>query len=116
MSTLTYKEYQGSFEYDPEADVFHGEVTGLADVITFQGRSIDELKTALADSVEDYLEFCAQEGKAPGKPYSGRFNVRLSPEVHKRIALKASRDGLSLNAWVAKTLLQSTLREERRKN
>ena len=55
MNILTYKGYQGSFEYDPEADIFHGDVLHLADVITFQGRSIDELKTAMADSIEVYL-------------------------------------------------------------
>ena len=104
MSILTYKGYQGRFEYDPDADIFHGQVINLSDIITFQGRSIDELKTAIADSVEDYLEFCAEEGKTPEKPYSGRFNVRLSPQVHQRIALKAARDGVSLNNWVASTL------------
>ena len=55
MNTLTYKGYQGQFEYDSDADMFHGEVLHLNDVVTFQGRSIDELKQALADSVEDYL-------------------------------------------------------------
>jgi predicted HicB family RNase H-like nuclease len=104
MSILNYKGYQGRFDYDPEADIFHGEVLHLTDVITFQGRSIDELKQALADSVEDYLEFCAQKGKSPEKPYSGRFNVRIAPEVHQRIALEAARDGISINSWVARTL------------
>lgn len=104
MSVLTYKGYQGRFEYDPDADIFHGDVMNLADVITFQGRSIDELKQALADSIEDYLELCAEKGKDPEKPYSGRFNVRIAPEVHQRIALEAARDGLSLNNWVARTL------------
>ena len=65
MNTMTYKGYTGKFEYDPEADIFHGEVLHLSDVITFQGRSIDELKQALADSVEDYLDFCAEEGRQP---------------------------------------------------
>ena len=101
MSMLTYKGYQGRFDYDPEADIFHGEVLHLTDVITFQGRSIDELKQALADSVEDYLEFCAQKGKIPTKPYSERFNVRITSEVHQRIALEAARDGISINSWVA---------------
>ena len=101
MSILTYKGYQGRFDYDPEADIFYGEVLHLTDVITFQGRSIDELKQALADSVEDYLEFCAQKGKIAEKPYSGRFNVRIAPEVHQRIALEAARDGISINSWVA---------------
>ena len=112
MSILTYKEYHGQFDYDPDADIFHGQVMNLSDVITFQGRSIDELKQALADSVEDYLEFCAEEGKIPEKPYSGRFNVRLSPKVHQRIALEAARDGVSLNHWVAKALYETVNRRE----
>ncbi|MDR1607660.1 MAG: type II toxin-antitoxin system HicB family antitoxin [Deltaproteobacteria bacterium] len=79
MSALTYKNYQGYFDYDQEADLFHGQVINLADIITFQGRSIDELKTALAESVEDYLEFCQLKGKTSEKPYSGSFNARLAP-------------------------------------
>ena len=108
MNMLTYKGYQGRFDYDSEADIFHGEVLHLTDVITFQGRSIDELKQALADSVEDYLEFCAQKGKIPEKSYSGRFNVRIAPEVHQRIALEAARDGISINSWVARVLSAAT--------
>ena len=104
MSILTYKGYQGNFEYDPEADIFHGDVLHLNDVITFQGRSIDELKAALAESVEIYLEFCRKKGRAPEKPFSGTFNVRLTPEIHQKIAKKASHDGVSLNKWVARTL------------
>lgn len=104
MSMMTYKEYYGVVEYDPEADIFHGEVINLSDVITFQGRSIDELKQALEDSVEDYLEFCAEKGKKPEKPYSGRFNVRLEPELHQRIAMEAAAAGKSLNGWVAEKL------------
>ena len=104
MNILTCKGYQGCFEYDPEADLFHGEVIGLADVITFQGRSLDELKVALDESLEDYFEMCAAVGKDPQKPYSGRFNVRISPEVHQRIASKAAHDGVSLNKWVSRAL------------
>lgn len=104
MNTLSYKGYQGHFAYDPQADLFHGEVLHLADVVTFQGRSIDELRQALADSVEDYLEFCALKGRAPEKPYSGRFNVRLDPGLHQRIAVMAATDGKSLNNWVADAL------------
>ena len=65
MNILSYKGYQGKFAYDPAEDIFHGEILHLADVITFQGRSIDELKQALADSIDDYIEFCALNGKTP---------------------------------------------------
>jgi predicted HicB family RNase H-like nuclease len=104
MNIMTYKGYVGKFNYDEEAEIFHGDVLELTDVITFQGNSIDELKQALADSVEDYLEFCAEQGKEPQRPYSGRFNVRIKPELHQRIASRAAQDGKSLNAWVADAL------------
>lgn len=68
MKMLTYKGYQGRCEYDHGAGIFHGEVMHLADVITFQGRTHEELKGALADSIEDYLAFCALKGRAPETP------------------------------------------------
>jgi predicted HicB family RNase H-like nuclease len=104
MSVLAYKGYQGCFDYDQEADIFHGQVMNLADVVTFQGRSIDDLKEALAESIDDYLEFCQLKGKTPEKPYSGRFNVRLDPQLHARLATKARIAGKSLNSLVAEAL------------
>jgi predicted HicB family RNase H-like nuclease len=111
MNTLTYKGYTGVFSYDEEADLFHGRVVGLRDIVTFEGRSIDELKTALADSVEDYLEFCKELGQEPDRPFSGRFLVRLDPELHRSVAVAASRKGKSLNVWV-KEVLESAAGEE----
>ena len=104
MSVLTYKGYQGRFEYDADADIFHGDVLHITDVVTFQGRSIDELKTALADSVEDYFDLCQEVGKPPQKPFSGRFNVRLTPELHQKAAHTAALEGVSLNNWIAHTV------------
>lgn len=104
MSILTYKGYQGRFEYDPDADIFHGDVLHISDVVTFQGRSIDELKAALAESIEVYLEYCAKKGRAPQKPFSGSFNVRMPPDVHQQIAIRAAHDGVSLNKWITSAL------------
>lgn len=104
MNTLSYKGYQGHFDYDPDADIFHGEVLHLNDVVTFQGRSIDELKQALKDSVEDYLLLCKEVGKQPERLFSGRFNIRISPELHQKIAKKAAVSGVSLNSWVIEKL------------
>jgi predicted HicB family RNase H-like nuclease len=101
MSILTYKGYQGSFAYDQDADIFHGDVLHITDVVTFQGRSIDELKIALADSMEDYFDLCKEAGKSPQKPFSGRFNVRLTPELHQKAAHTAALEGMSLNNWIA---------------
>lgn len=101
---MTYKGYQATAELDEEAGVFHGEVINMRDVVTFQGSSVKELKKAFRDSVDDYLEFCASRGEDPEKPFSGKFLVRVPPEVHRVIVTKARRQGQSLNAWVLEKL------------
>ena len=104
MSLMSYKGYEAVVEYDPDADLFHGEVINMRDVITFQGRSVAELKRALKDSVEDYLAFCKARGEEPDKPFSGQFVVRIEPTLHRAVVSAAKRAGVSLNKWVARTL------------
>ncbi|MCK5250458.1 MAG: type II toxin-antitoxin system HicB family antitoxin [Spirochaetaceae bacterium] len=101
---MTYKGYSGIVEYDDDARIFHGEVVGLKDVITFQGESVSALETAMAESIEFYLEWCAERGKDPEKPFSGKFLVRTDPEVHSKAVIAASRMGLSLNKYVEKAI------------
>ncbi len=100
---MHYSRYKTTIEYDDDAELLHGEVTNTRDVITFQGRSVDELKTALAESVEDYLTFCRERGE-PEKPYSGQFVVQVDPVLHRALASAAKRAGASLNEWVAAAL------------
>ena len=97
---MEYKGYFAKVEFDDEANIFHGEVINLRDVITFEGETVHELRKAFSDSVEDYLAFCAERGEDPEKPYSGKFIVRVGPELHKTIAIQARKNGQSLNAWV----------------
>jgi predicted HicB family RNase H-like nuclease len=104
MNTMTFKGYEALVEYDEDAELFHGEVMNLRDVITFQGKSVNELKAAFAGSVEDYIAFCRDRGEEPEKPYSGQFVVRVDPPLHKAVVTAAKRAGLSLNKWVATTL------------
>jgi predicted HicB family RNase H-like nuclease len=101
---MIYKGYRAKVDLDEDAGVFHGEVINTRDVITFQGSSVKELKRAFEDSVDDYLEFCASRGEDPEKPFSGKFLVRVPPEVHRRIMTEARRQGKSLNAYVAEKL------------
>ena len=101
---MKYKGYTGIVEFDDEAEIFHGEVANLRDVITFQGRSVDELRRAFEESVDDYLAWCAERGKEPDKPFSGKFMVRIDPGIHREISTAAQRSGKSLNAWVAENL------------
>jgi predicted HicB family RNase H-like nuclease len=97
---IEYKGYTGVIEFDPSIDAFHGRVVGLQDVVTFEGRSLDELRREMAESVEDYLELCADVGKDPERPYRGEFLVRTTPELHRAAATAAEASGMSLNAWV----------------
>lgn len=110
MNTMTYKGYEAIVEYDEDAELFHGEVLNLRDVITFQGQSVAELKQAFAGSIEDYLAFCMERGEEPEKPYSGQFVVRLEPSLHRALVSAAKRAGVSLNKWVAATLERAAVR------
>lgn len=96
-------------EYDSDGKIFTGEVLGLRAVITFEGRTPEELEESFRQSVDLYLEMCARDGVSPERPFSGRFNLRLDPELHRRIAEQAGSERVSLNDWVRRTL-QSALR------
>jgi len=101
---LEYKGYQGTAEFDYGAGIFFGEVVDMRDVITFQGKSVEELEQSFRDSVEEYLKFCEEMGRTPGKPFSGKFNVRISSALHREIVVQARRNDKSLNQWVSNTL------------
>lgn len=101
---LRYKGYVGRAEFDDGGGLFHGEVIGLRDVVTFQGRSVDDLETAFRESVDDYLEFCAERGEEPDQAFSGRLMLRLPPELHRKAYLGAKREGKSLNQWIGDKL------------
>ena len=101
---MEYKGYVGKVEFDDEAGIFHGEVLDTRDVITFQGESVADLRTAFRESIDDYLAFCKQRGEKPDKPFSGQFVTRIPPELHRQVNLAASISGKSLNAWVVDQL------------
>lgn len=108
---MTYKGYSGIVQFDDEAEIFHGEVLGLRDVVTFQGRSVDELKTAFQESIDDYLDFCASRNEEPDKPFSGRFLLRVEPELHRKLFELSTKDGESLNSWISTRLEKLASRE-----
>jgi predicted HicB family RNase H-like nuclease len=101
---MNYKGYIGKVEYDDEAGLFHGEVINLRDVITFSGQTVQELRQAFHESIEDYLAFCAERGEEPEKPFSGTFTIRIPPELHRAIAVQARLSNQSLNSWLGDTL------------
>jgi len=101
---MEYKGYIGKVELDDEAGVLHGEVINLRDVVTFEGRTVQELQQAFKDSIDDYLDFCAQRGEEPEKPFSGKFVVRITPELHRIVYTRAKLANKSLNSWVSEVL------------
>ncbi|HXC12145.1 MAG TPA: type II toxin-antitoxin system HicB family antitoxin [Stellaceae bacterium] len=103
---LEYKGYFGTVEADE--GVFLGRVGGLRDVITFQGASFAEVEQAFRDSIDDYLDFCAERGEPPDRPHSGKILLRLTPEAHRRAALRAQAEGISLNQWIARRIETAT--------
>lgn len=101
---LKYKGYHGKVDFDEDAGLFHGEVVDLRDVITFQGKSVDELEQAFRESIDDYLDFCLQRNEEPDKPFTGRFMLRLPSEIHRKVYVKAKQEGKSLNEYISEKL------------
>ncbi len=104
---MEYKGYIGRVEFDDEANIFYGEVVNLRDVITFAGESVAELRKAFEESIDDYLAFCAERNEPPGKPYSGTFTLRVTPELHRAVSVQARLANKSLNRYVSELLEQS---------
>lgn len=104
---LKHKGYTGCALFDGDEGIFHGEVLGTRDVITFQGTTVKELRKSFQDSVEDYLAFCKSCGEVPDKPFSGKFVLRVDPELHHKLHVRAAEQGKSLNAWLVKLLERS---------
>jgi len=103
---MMYKGYIGQVAYDDDAKIFHGQVIGLKDIITFQGESVKELEQAFKDSINDYLAFCKELGQNPEKTFSGKVHVRLDPSVHANLVMQAAVKGISLNDLISSKLSQ----------
>jgi predicted HicB family RNase H-like nuclease len=98
--TLTHKGYDGSVLYSAEDNLLHGNLLGIRDMVTFDGQNLKELQKNFRDAVEEYLQMCAEIGKSPNVPYKGSFNVRVTPDLHRRVVRLAERKHKKLNAVV----------------
>ncbi len=97
--TMKFKGYHGSVELSIEDDCLHGRLLGIADIITYEGNTINEIKAAFKEAVDDYLQHCKEIGKSAEKPYSGKVMFCIEPAVHAKAALAAQLKGVSLNQW-----------------
>ena len=101
---FSYAGYSGSCETSIEDGCLHGRILFIDDLVTYEGNTIPELKTSFEAAVDRYVAYCAQTGKPANKPYSGNFNVRVNPDIHKAAAQRAQRDGVSLNQFIGRAL------------
>jgi predicted HicB family RNase H-like nuclease len=100
---LKYKGYIGEIEYDSKGKIFTGEIKGLRAVLTFQGRTAEELELSFTQTIDLYLAMCKEDGISPEKPYSGHFNVRIPSDLHRDISMIAASQRISINDWVIET-------------
>jgi len=105
---MHYKGYSARIEYDDLDRIFVGHLIGLQDIIVFHGASVEELQTAMQESVDDYLAACEKLGQMPQKPGSGHLMIRIPPELHSASLTAAQTAGVSLNQWITQTLQQAT--------
>jgi len=103
-NTMSYKGYTARIEYDDEDGIFCGRIAGISDGVGFHADTVEDLRAAFHEAVEDYIETCAKVGKDPQKAYSGKMMFRVDPEVHRKAALAAELAGKSLNQWAEEAL------------
>ena len=104
MNTMTYKGYLGSVSFSEKDRVFFGKIEGINGLVNFEGESVTELTEAFHEAVDDYLAYCNDEGIEPDKSYTGVLNVRLTPAIHRQVAMLARQAGMTLNAYIKEAL------------
>jgi predicted HicB family RNase H-like nuclease len=105
MNVMTVEGYHAKIEYDEELDLFRGEILGLNGGADFYGKNPKELRTEFKKSLQVFLDVCKEKGLEPRRNFSGKFNLRISPELHERLAIEAQAQGKSINT-LAKEALQ----------
>lgn len=103
-NAMSYKGYSARVEYDDEDGIFTGRIAGIRDGVGFHADTVEGLREAFREAVEDYLETCTKIGKEPQREFSGQMMFRVAPEVHRRAALAAELAGKSLNQWAEEVL------------
>lgn len=104
MTTMTHDGYIAEIGLDEATGLFSGIVLNTRATLHFAGRTVDELKAAFSDTIEDYRDWCRAEGKQLEKPYSGTLSLRIPPDLHRRVATKAALEGKSINTVIGEAL------------
>ena len=110
MNNMKYRGYTSRIEFDERDDIFIGRVIGMRDAICFHADNVADLKREFYASVDDYLNYCTENGLEPDKPASGKLMLRIPPEVHAAALVSAQAAGESLNQWAARALSEASVR------
>ena len=111
MTAVAYKGYTAHIAFDPEDELFFGRLAGINDVVGFHADTVEALKAAFHEAVDDYILTCASVSKPTEKPYSGKLMLRVAPETHAQAALAAQLSGQSLNRWTEDVLREAAQRQ-----
>jgi len=106
MNVMTVDGYNAKIEYDPEIDMFRGEILGLTGGADFYGKNPKELRSEFKNSLTVFLVVCKEKGIDPRRSYSGKFNLRIPPELHEKLAIAAQAEGKSINTLAQEALVQ----------
>lgn len=104
---LEFKGYRAKIEFDSRDDVLVGRVLHLQDVISFEGHSVQEIRQAFENAIEDYFDGCRENGVEPEKPFSGKMALRMDPDLHRAVAIHATRSGKSINSFIVSVLQEA---------
>ena len=106
---MEYKGYLASVEFDDSVDVLHGRVvnSGPYPIATFEAIEARALRREFERSVDEYLEWCEEDGVEPRKPFSGKLNVRLGSDLHAAVVIAAKAEQMSINSWIVGVLREA---------
>ena len=104
MNIVKYKDYCAKVEYDAEDCILVGTVLDMSDSLSFYADAPGEVMPMFVQCVDNYLDYCREAGKSPEKSYTGQFNVRIKPALHRQLAYRAALEEISLNRIVEQAL------------
>jgi predicted HicB family RNase H-like nuclease len=110
---MEYKVYRAKIEYSDADSCFYGKVDGITDLVSFEGGSVDELRKSFIEAVDYYIENCRKSGDEPQIPYKGSFNIRISPDLHKKAAILAAKRDTSLNGFIQMAISEKIDRDSK---
>jgi predicted HicB family RNase H-like nuclease len=109
---MRFKNYYGSVHYSDEDKVFYGKVEFIRALVSYEGTDVKSLRKSFEEAVDDYLQTCKDQGKEPEHPFKGSFNIRVGSTLHQRIAVEATKKGVTLNKYIVDVLEKETAKQK----